>query len=414
MRPGSRWNGEAANPLAAAIYGAVVSLLLGYALSYLFTCLGTGVISAHSSWHSRQTCMLAGLNLYASQHIPLVGSGVPPGQEQHIRAFITLPLTLWAATPVFALMIGGWFCARIRMDAGRWGMTVSALMCGIVYAGVLTGVAGVISAKFASTAIPAVSGWELNPPDIPFRPSVVGTLQHSLLFGIAFSYLGALLAVRAGAETRVRGKWWACAKSVIVVALLLQLLMCGAMLGWFTAQSRSGEADEFAQPEVVQILPTAAGMGYALMHGAKLSAAATPVIMPSAAYRVELELYRGVKTNDGGKMSRGAASPYVWIAAVIGALAVLASGRLAVKLGSRDGSLPTALRVTVLHSAYLALTMVLSSMAWGIVGQSSVAIGPVYDPAMLVEAACVFVLSLVGAHLANRKYAGRLSGFPSV
>ncbi len=417
MRPGSRWNGEAANPIVAAIYGAVVSLLLCYALSYLFTCLRLGIVSAHVSWDSRHAFMLAGLNVYACQHIPLIGSGVPPGDEQHIRAFITLPLTLWAAIPVFALIAGGWVCARTRVDAGRWGMTASALMGGIIYAGVLTGLAGVVSAEFASTAIPVVRAgsqeWGLSPPEIPFMPTVVGTLVYSLLFGLAFSYLGALLAVRIGAEIHVRGKWWSCAKAVVIVALLLQLLMCGAMLGWFAAQSRSSKADQFAQPEIIAILPTAAGAGYALLHGAEFTARATPLLMPDAAYGVQLGLYRGVETIGGGKISSRPASPYAWIGGLIGGIAVLLSGGLAVRLGSRDGSLPTAMRVTVLQSAYLAVTMVLCRVAWGVTGQSSVVIGPAYDSGMLVEVACVFIIALAGAHWATRKYAGRLAGSPS-
>lgn len=414
MRPGSRRNGVAANPIAAATCGAVVSLLLCYALSYFLTCLRLGIVSDHAAWDSRRTFMLAGLNVYACQHVPLTGSGIPPGYDQHIRAFITLPLTLWAMIPVVALVTGGWVCARCRLDAGRRGMVASALLCGAIYAGVLAGLAGVVSARFESTAIPAVSGFELIPPDIEFRPSIGGALAYGLLFGIVFSYLGALPATRSSSETYVRGKWWACAKAVLIVAVVLQLLICGAALGWFAAQAESEGADGLTQPKAVGILPTVTGVGYALLHGAQLSARAVPELMPSQAYSLRFGLYRGIEANDRGKISRKPTSPWIWIAAVIAALAIVATGRLAVKFGSRDGSLPAALRVTLVHSAYLAVTMALCRAGWGIAGQLLVVIGPEYDSDMLVEVACVFLLALVGAHWANRRYAGRLAGFPSV
>jgi len=409
MRPGSRWNGEAANPIAAAIYGVVISLLLGYVLSYLARCVGMGVVVGSGSWHGGRAFMLAGLNLYASQHIPLVGSGVPPGAVDNIDATITFPLTVWAVIPAFALMVGGWLAGRMRADAGRWGTIVPAVGGGIAYAAVLAALAPVISARFASTAIPKVPNWEFNPPGIPFRPSIAGTLLYGSLFGLLFSYLGALIAVR-GVDSHVRGKWWACAKAVIAVAVVVQLLVCGAALGWFVTGSRSGESDEFAQPEVAQILPAAIGTAYALLHAARLSLEVTPASLPSAS----AQLYRGVTTSDGGKTTRKQLPGYVWIGGLIVALSALVSGRLAVKVGSRDGSLPTAFRVTVLHSAYLAAIVALCGMGWGLEGQMSVWVGPRCDSGMLLAVAGVLVMSLAGAHWANRRYAGRLTGFPSV
>ncbi len=413
MRPGSRWNGKAANPISAALCGAIVSLLLGYALSYLFTSLGMGVVSGQSLWRSSHTFMLAGLNVYASQHVPLLGSGILSGDEQQIHALVFLPLTVWAAIPIFSLIFGGWCCARMRINAGKWGMVASAIISGIIYACVMVGLANIFSAKFASTAIPAISGWELSPPQIPFHPSRIGALRYGLLFGIVFSYLGAMIAVHSSVRTRGREEWWACGKSVVIVAIVLQLLMCGVMLGWVTAKTHLSQTDRSAKPKFVQVTPAATGIGYALIHGAKCKASATPIIMPSAAYSVQLELYRGVKTNDGGKISFKPISRYTWIGAILGAIAALMSGTIAVKFGARGGSLPIALRITVVQSIFLAVTMELCRMGWGIVGQSSVSIGPFYTSAMLIGAACTFVLSLIGAHWANGRRSSRIIGFPS-
>lgn len=414
MRPGSRWNGEAANPFAAALYGVVASLAVGYALSYLFGRAGMGVITGPGHWDGKNAFTLAGLSFYASQHISLIGSGILPGDTSPIHAAITLPITIWAAIPAFALMVGGFVAARVRGPAGRWGMLAGALGSGIIYAAVLVVCARFVSATFVSTAIPAVQGFELNPPDIRFQPSVLSALLYGSLFGLAFSYLGGLIAVRSVRGEEIAGKWWACAKAVVIVGLTIQLLMAIGLWAWFTMNSRLSEDDRSAQPKLAQMLPTAAGMGYVLVHAARLSAAAVPVNFPSAAYRANLNLYCGATVRSGDKTTSKPLGPYVWIAALIGAIAVFASGRLAVRLGSRDGSLPTATRITILQSAYIGVIMLMCAMGWGIAGQSSVTVAPRFDTTLFYAAGGVFVLALAGAHWTNRRFAGRLSGFPSV
>jgi len=413
MRPGFDRERKKANPVTAVLYGVVVTLVVGYGLSYLAGRVGMGVITGPASVE-RNAFTLAGLNLYASQHITLMGSGISPGETARIHATMTFPVTLWAVIPALALMIGGFVAARVRTASGRWGMIGAALAAGVIYAAVLAGFAGLVSAKFISSAIPAVQGWEVNPPDIPFRPSVVGTLIDGSLFAIVFSYLGGLIAARDGPGPSFPGKWWACAKAVVIVGLTIQALMALGLWTWFATSSRLREEDRWAQPKFAQMLPTAAGMGYALVHGATLSCAAVPVNFPSASYAADMQLYRGIAVREQDKTTHKPLGRWVWIAALIGAIAALASGRLAVRLGSRDGSLPTAARITILQSAYIGVIMLMCSMGWGIAGQSSVSIGPRYDSAMLFAGAGILVLSLVGAHLANRRYAGRLSGFPSV
>jgi hypothetical protein len=414
MRPGSRWNGKAANPFAAALYGVVVSLAVGYALSYLFGRAGLGVISGPGHWDGKNAFMLAGLSFYASQHISLIGSGMLPGDTTPIHAAITLPMTVWAAIPTFALMVGGFVAANLRRASGRWGMIGGALGSGIVYTAVLVVCARWVSARFLSTAIPAVQGFELNPPDISFHPAMLSALLYGSIFGVVFSYFGGLLAVRSQRGEEVPGKWWACAKALLIVGLSVQILMAIGLWAWFTMNSRLREDDPSAQPKFAQMLPTAAGMGYVLVHATRLSCAAVPVSFPSAAYRADLNLYRGATVREGEKNTFKPLGRYVWIAALIGAIAAFLSGRLAVKLGSRDGSLPTAIRIILLHSAYIGVIMLMCSMGWGIAGQSNVTIAPRFDTTMLFAAGGVFVLALAGAHWANRRYAGRLSGFPSV
>lgn len=410
MRPGNRWNGEASSPIAAAIYCALVALAVGFALSYLFGRLGLGVISARYAWDSPRSLHLAGLNLYASQHVPLIGHGTLLGEAIPLRATVTFPLTLWAAIPFFSLVLGGCLAARSRIVVGRWGMIVPAVAGGALYAAALTALARVVSARFASAVLPSVNGTEFNPPDVAFHPSAVAVPLCCGVFAVISTYLGAVLALRLSPEPSIAGKWWACAKSVFVTGLLIQLLVAGAGLVVFT---RSEGAEGVAQAKFAQILPTVAGIGYAVVHGAAISYGALPTTMPSAGYSGSIELYRGVVSNRAGETTKKRLGGYVWIAAALAGFVAFAAGRLAVRLGSRDGSLPTAVRIVILQAVYMALTMWLCGLGWGIVGQFRAFVQLRYDGAMLLSALGVFVLALMGAHWANRRYVGRLVGYPS-
>lgn len=410
MRPGNRWNGEAANPIAAAIYCGLVSLAVAFALSYLFGRLGLGVVSAAYAWDSPRALHLAALNLYASQHVPLVGSGHLPGDAIPIKATVTFPLTLWAAIPFVSLVIGGYLAARSRTVSGRWGMIVPAVLGGVLYAAVLGIFAGIVSAKFTSAALPGVSGTEFNPPAIPFRPSIAVAPWACGIFAVISTYLGAILALRFSPNHAIAGKWWACAKAVFVTGLLIQVLVAGAGLALFT---RSEGVEQGAHAKFVQVLPAVAGIGYTLIHGGRLTYGALPTAMPSAGYSGDIELYRGVSSKKSGEASRRRLGSYVWIGAVLAAAVAFAAGRLAVKLGSRDGSLPTAVRVVILQAAYMILIMWLCGLGWGIVGQFKAFVHLRYDSAMPVAAFGVFIFALLGAHWANRRYIGRLVGYPS-
>lgn len=405
MRPANRWDDRATNLFVAAIYGAAVALVVAYGLSYLFQIPRDGVISGPGAWDSPRLLMRAALNVYASQHVTLVSSGGP----EDMTATITFPLTLWASIPVLALVLGGFVAGRARAASGRWGMVASSFLAACIYVGVLAALCGVISAKFTSAALPAIRGTEFNPPDMPFGPSLTGTLGFCSLFAILFTYLGALLAVRGEPGPAIQGKWWACAKAIVAMGLGLQLVVAAGLWVWFSLSPKVRDADNTTNAKVAELLPTAAGMGYALVHSAKLSYEAAPVDISG-----DLTLYDGTTSRKGEQATHKPPSRYALIAAAIGALMALLSGRLAVKWGSRDGSLPTAIRIAIIQAAYVAALMALCSMGWGMAGQPLALLEPRYSSCMLFWAAGVFVLSGIGAHWANRRYAGRLSGFPAV
>ncbi len=410
MRPGNRWNGDTTSSTTAALYCALVALVVAFALSYLFGRFGLGVVSARYAWSSPRAFQLAALNLYASQHVPLIANATIPGEDTPTEAAVTFPVTLWAAVPFLALMLGGYLAGKSRTATGRWGMVSAAVAGGVIYTAVLAGAANVVSAKFVSTALPPLNATEFNPPPIPFGPSLAAVPWACGIFAVISTYLGAILALRLSPQPSMAGKWWSCAKAVVIAGLLIQLLIALAGVILFTgAEGVEGEA----QAKFVQILPTVAGTGYAAVHGAVISYGAVPTRVPSAGYSGRVHLYRGATMDSAGETSKNEFGPYVWIAAALAGLMAFVSGRLAVRLGSRDGSLPTAVRIVIMQAAYTALIMWLCGFGWGIASQFRAYVRLMTDPAMLPAALGVFVLALLGAHWANRRYVGRLVGYPS-
>jgi|LSQX01.1.fsa_nt_gb hypothetical protein len=414
MRPSSSWRGEATNPFVAALVGAVVALGIGCIISFLFSLAGFGAIANGNSWKNLQDALwLSLLNYYAAQHITLVGAGA--ALNGNSTAWITLPITIWSIIPVFSLIIGGLVAGYMRNNATRWSMLGVALGAGVIHVVLLAGGASLVKAGFSSTALPPIEGFELNPPELLFSPSINSTLIYGSVFGIIFSYLGGLMAVRAvGGVEEIPGKWWACAKAVLLTGLVVQILIGAVALAALISKSDASDEDMSFQPKVVQALPAMMGIGYLMVYSAELSAAAVPVNIPAAAYKTSVHVYRGNNITQGSKVKTKPPSKYLWLAALIGSFAILMAGRMAVRMGSRDGSLPTAFRIAILQFLYLAVVSMLCRMSWGIVGQSDISIAPQLDTSMLFAALGVFIFAFIGAHWANRLFAGRLSGFPSV
>ena len=399
----------------AALYGVVVSLLCAYGISYLCEYLGVGAVSIGAE-HVQRSLSVAALNLYACQHVGLVGVG-RLGDMGLVHAVVNLPLTLWAVIPAFSLTIGGLIAARTQTSRGRWGMVGSALISGAAYAVILTVAARFISAKFTAAALPSVStpgmSTAFNPLDIPFKPSTLGAFGYGCLFGLVFSYLGALLAVR-GIRGEQVGKWWACAKAVVVVGLVMQLILLVVGGAWIMMSSRYSALDSATKPKYIQVIPTVTGIAYTLVFGGNVSYCAVPSAIPSAARGSEISLYSGTTTREGEKTTHRPATKFAWVAALIAAVMALLTGRLAVKYGSRDGSLPTAIRVTIAQVAFLAILVKLCWMGWGVSGQFSLFAGAGGDWTLAVSAIGVFVFALIGAHHAHLRSEVALSGFSTV
>lgn len=362
---------------AGICFGALVALVVGYAASYVMAHFGLGVIG--STGGGRAVFSRAALNLYAMQHVILVGG------NRDVFAAIAVPISLWALVPALALLIGGYQTASLIGGSSRTARLAAAILSGVLYALALAAVSRVIWARFDAFLVPQISGFESNPQEFPFRPSTRSTLLFAGLFGVIFAYLGALIATRSRhASIEPPGRWWACAKAVVVVALVIQLLIVLAAVGAGLSKSKKGDNAAQSHPwSVVELLPTAGGIGYSLINGGTLVAGVqTHTYIDKKTTRLlytSVSLPGGIVRDDVTIRSRKpTAAGFVAAGVALGTLAALAMGWFAVAWGSGDGALPTAVRIGLIHTAILAMMVLFC-------GAEIIRTDPVSATAMIVK-----------------------------
>lgn len=407
-----------ANPVLAAIYGALVALVLGYGGSYFLTLLGTGIVSASGrhAEHGPATLQRAGLNLYAMLHATLAGTGQTPdmsGAVRDISSTIVLPLTVWAAVPMLGLIIGGFAAGKLRAGTGRWSMVLPAVLGGVFYAGLLAALAPLSGARVDPSALPSLQGFEFNPPDIIFRATSLSAFYSGLIFGVVFTYVGGLIALRA--ETSYEpspGRWWGSAKALVVFVIIIQLIIAVGAEAWFVTRPAAQHDEGPVGSRFAQMLPTAAGMGYLLVNGASIASgieSSSEGLQSPFDMSVSVNLFEGIKRDTEEDVRK--LPPYVFILPALFGIMMFFAGGLAVRWGSRDGSLPTALRVMVLNAVYLLFLAWACRIIWastdkaaGFVSRYEVFITPVFSLTMLWVAVGVFIAAFLGAFVAGRRY----------
>ncbi len=398
------------NYLVAGLGGALIALALAYVASYLQTRYGFGVVGTKGSLVvGPEVFARAGLNLYTLHHILLIGAGQIRdafGNVIRVSASIALPLTVWTVLPLAALLIGGFAAGTHKANAGRGRALVSGLCCGIIYGVTLGCLAPIMRAKLDFFLLPEVGGLVSNPPPVDFRPSAISAVVNGCGFGIAFAMLGALLATRHISQASRRDKWWVCGKAVFVVVVVAQLLIGLALLGYIAYES---EPTEDSNQRIMEMLPAACGLAYTMAHGATLLSSVEsrfsggPVQKP---FYAQADLYGVIKKGKDIKPI----PPVVRVAALVFVLAIgVAAGRLAVRWGSADGSLPTGFRCAVLHTAYLALLPQVCSLFLhqsDPVSSVSISISASLGWRIWASFGCILTAAVAGAHSYSR---GRLS-----
>lgn len=418
------------NPIVAAMYGAVVALAIAYGLFFFLLRVGIANVSSPGTAmeYGGPAFARAGLNLCAAQHAELVGSGSVSGVAATVakaKAKVLLPLNVWAIIPVAALFVSGYAAGKLRSGTGRFGVIAPALLGAIIYAGVLAALSRLFAATIASAALPSAGGVEFAPPDFRFYPGAGSAFITAVVFGVIFTYIGSHYA--AGEASRRAGvnRWWICGKSIIPFALILQLIFGIASQAWLISKTGPENPEGPAGKGVVAFQPTVAGIAYGLINGATLQAGVVSKTNIGSGekkpFAANVNLYKGLSTYNQGQKTFKKLPTAVYAGLGIMALLALAAGALAVRWGSRDGALPTAFRIGVIYALYMCLVMFLSSLSWQsimkagpIEASSGVSIKLIYDPTMLASTFGVFIMALIGAFIASRRYVTGRSGFPSI
>ena len=419
---GGKLGSRPVNPIIAAMYGAIVALAIAYGL--FFFLLRIGIANATSPGvamdYGSPAFARAGLNLCASQHAQLVGSGKVSGATEaaaKAKAKVVLPLNAWAIIPVAALFVSGYAAGKLRSGAGRYGIIVPALLGAIIYAGVLAALSRLFAAPIESAALPSAGGVEFAPPDFPFHPVPLSVFYTASFWGIAFTYIGSHCAAGEAARREGVGRWWICGKSIIPFAIVLQLLFAIASQAWLISKTGPENPEGPAGRGIVKFQPTIAGIAYGLINGADLQGALMAVGLgkEEKILAADVNLYKGITIYDRGQETTRSLPSVKFIGAGIMAFLALMSGALAIRWGSRDGSLPTALRIGVIHAFYLWMVMSLCSLSFqSTEAASRLFVKLVYEPTMLISFAGVFAAAFVGAYITSRLYVSGRRGFPSI
>jgi hypothetical protein len=411
------------------MYGAIVALAIAYGLFFFLLRVGIANITSPGAAmdYGRPAFARAGLNLCASQHAQLLGSGKVSGavEAAKAKAKVVLPLNVWAIIPVAALFVSGYAAGKLRSGAGRYGIIIPALLGAIIYAGVLAALSRFFAAPIESAALPSAGGVEFAPPDFPFHPKSSSAFYTAVSWGIIFTYIGSHFAAGEAARREGVNRWWICGKSIIPFAIVLQLLFAIASQAWLISKTGPENPEGPAGRGIVKFQPTIAGIAYGLVNGAGLNAELVSETSFGSGekkpFAADVNLYKGVTTYNRGQKTTKSLPNLVYIGAGIIALLALASGALAVRWGSRDGSLPTAFRIGAIHALYLWIIMFLCSLSWqsiitagSIKASSGVSIELIYEPTMLVSFFGVFIMAFIGAYITSRLYASGRRGFPSI
>ncbi|MEN6356890.1 MAG: hypothetical protein ABFD83_07370 [Armatimonadota bacterium] len=410
------------NPIIAALYGAVVALAIGYGLCFFLLRAGVANVTCPGEVmdYGGPAFARAGLNLCAVQHALLAGGGSLGGAKA--SAQVILPIITWSIIPIAALFVSGYAAGRLRAGSTGFGIIAPAMVGGILYALALAAMSALFAAPIKSAALPSGGGFEFAPPDFPLHPTFKSTLITAGLFGVIFTYIGSHFAAHETDRRRHISRWWVCGKSILPFALVLELIIAIASQAWLISKTGPKNPEGPAGRAIVKYQPTVAGIAYGLINGASLRGEVISSLGgEKKPFSANLNLYTGMRTHFQGRDTQKQLGGIAYVGLVLMAIIGLTSGALAVRWGSRDGSLPTAIRIAVIHAAYLALTMFICALAWqstihagSIKSSSGVSINLQYNPIMLYSIFGMFVMAFIGAYLTNRLYTSGRRGFPSV
>lgn len=399
----------------AALIGGLSAVFIAYGLS------AAGVIGCFANVTAPAAIcpgwaglLRAAVNLYVMQHVFVSGSMVADSVKYSDS--VSLPLTIWVIIPILAIVIGG-YCAGIRRrSAGASAAILAGTGAGVVYAIVLTALSSLFKTTIDHSALPSLQGFSFNPNEkMLMGPTILSAAVHTGLFGICFGFSGGMLASGRLSALSQPNKWWACAKPVIVIGTVAHFILMLVYGYWVFWGIQTEQLQDTPRWQVFTLSPAITSLVFSAISGETISGSLTSSTESSSGFGGTANIYRG--TSDAAEP--GGVRPFpLSIAAIAAAGSILASflmGGLAVRWGSRDGSIHTAARIVIIATVCLLITNLLSGFGWNsAVGdiQMKLAIKPQFARETFFIFAGIFLFSLTGAHSIRIWYVKR-RGFPS-
>ena len=360
-----------ANSILAALYGAILAVVICFAISYLGVLTGWVNPTLVHPQRGPGTTALArsALNVYVMQHVTISGRGHDSGDPPPFTSFedsVKLPLTIWFAIPALAVFIGGLVTGLLRRGSGVAGAVLPAILGGVIYALILTLVSRWAHASIDWTVIPAIGGVSFNPHEIDrLYPNTVSALAYTGLFGVLFSYLGGMMACRKERVGGQRGVWWGPVKAVFWVGLIFQLVLMSGFAWWLFNRAPRDLLGETRPGQLVPFAPTISGLAYAGINGLTLTGSLEPPAETQGAMRETVNVYFGMASAGLDKQPGTIPVIVKLIAAVVAAICAFLIGLLAFVWGPRDGAFRAAFRCTAVMALYLAVIDRLCRFGWG-------------------------------------------------
>lgn len=401
--------------VSAAVFGGLTAVFIAYGLCAAGVMGRFANVTAPAAFCPGWAGLTrAAVNLYVMQHVSVRGLMVVDSIKYSDA--ITLPLTIWVIIPAIAVFFGGYGAGIRRRNAGASAAILAGVGAGVVYALLLIALSPLFKTIIDPSALPSMQGISFNPnPKMLMGPSLLSSVVYTGFTGVLFGFLGGKMASRNLDALNQPGKWWACAKSVIIAGKVVLLILISIYGFWVFRQIPNEKLQDTSRWQLFTYAPAVSCLGYSAMNGEDILWSLTSSLDSSSGFGGRVNIYRGTVDAARPAEVKPFSAGVTAIAAAVMALASFFMGALAVRWGSRDGSVLTAARIAVIAALYLLTINLLSWFGWSsAIGsvQAKLAVIPVFTKETFYTLAGIFFFSLMGAHSIRIWYVRR-RGFPT-
>ncbi|MFQ3549852.1 MAG: hypothetical protein SNJ70_08900 [Armatimonadota bacterium] len=409
----------------SALYCAIVALVLSYGTFYFLSSVGLGVLSTTDKTPATHSALV---NLVSVHNANLHGEGIVENEmagKSNITADIKLPITSYIFIPIIALLLAGYISSLPRADFGQLAMSCSAILGGIIYGVVISAASQFTPVKITSFIFENFRGFSFEAPQVFFTADLYSTLIFTVAVGALMSFLGAMIANRTLSNKSESGKWWTCAVSGLLCIVIIQVLIAGT-IQYIVYSNADKEDIEQGNDNILNILPSVAGLSYVLMHGVTVEGAVESYMSitdkTQRPFGGSVNLYKGIVSvadSDEEPQKKPVPISLIITGIVLIAATFMIAGALAVKWGARWGSFPIALRIGFINAVYIFIASEFCSARISstmktedFINKTTIYLDTMASIYVVFLIIAAFLFSFIGAWLTNRRYLLN-TGYPS-